>query len=134
MQFESALFFETVEEIYARVFSLMNPRSRVPRIDVRFRKYANANSRIRLHEGHLTVSISDLLEAAPAPIQEALAHVLLGKLFRKPAGVGMLARYRRYLNRGDVRRTLLLVERSVGARSCEIPRVKHTISRKSSKS
>jgi hypothetical protein len=114
MQVETALFFETVEQIYARVFSLINPRTPVPHIDVRFRKYAHANSRIRLHEGHLTVSISDLLEAAPAPIQEALAHVLVGKLFRKAPPLSMLARYRRYLNRGDVRRTLHLVKQKRG--------------------
>jgi head-tail adaptor len=121
MQVENALCFETVEEIYARVFSLINPRSPSPRIEVRFRKYANANSRIRLHEGHLTVSISDLLEDAPAPIQEALAHVLLGKLFRKAPSVAMLARYRRYLNRGDFRRMLHLVKQKRGRKVLRNP-------------
>jgi hypothetical protein len=121
MQVETALFFETVEQIYARVFRIVNPRSAVPQIDVRFCKYANANSRIRLHRGHLTVSISDLLEGAPAPIQEALAHVLLGKLFRKAIPLGMLARYRRYLNRGDVRRTLHLVKQERGRKILQNP-------------
>jgi hypothetical protein len=122
MQVETALFFETVEQIYARVFRLINPRSAVPKIDVRFRKYANANSRIRLHEGCLTVSISDLLEGAPAPIHEALAHVLVGKLFRKAPALSMLARYRRYLNRGDVRRTLHLVKLNRGRKLLRNPR------------
>ncbi len=114
MQVETALFFETVEQIYARVFRGLKPRSPVPHIHVRFRKYANANSRIKLHEGRLTISISDLLEDAPAPIQEALAYVLLGKLFRKAPLSSMLARYRRYLNRADVRRTLHLVKQERG--------------------
>ncbi|MFL6352067.1 MAG: M48 family peptidase [Bryobacteraceae bacterium] len=121
MQVETALFFETVEQIYARVFRVINPRSPVPDIEVRFRKYANANSRIRLLEGRLTVSISDLLEGAPAPIQEALAHLLLGKLFRKPSPLSMLARYRRYLNRGDVRRTLHLVKQKRGRKVLRNP-------------
>jgi hypothetical protein len=121
MQVETALFFETVEQIYARVFSLVNPWASMPRIEVRFRKYANANSRIRLHEGRLTVSISDLLQGAPAPIQEALAHVLVGKLFRKPTPIGMLTRYRRYLNRGDVRRTLHLVKQKRGRKVLRNP-------------
>jgi hypothetical protein len=121
MQVESALYFETVEQIYERVFRLINPRIAVPQIVVRFRKYANANSRIRLHEGQLTVSISDLLEGAPAPIQEALAHVLVGKLFRKAPSLSMLARYRRYLNRGDVRRTLHLVKQKRGRKVLRNP-------------
>lgn len=122
MQVETALFFETVEQIYARVFRVLNPRTPVPRIDVRFPKYANANSRIRLHEGLLTVRISDLLEGAPAPIQEALAHILLGKLFRNSPPLSMLARYRRYLNRADIRRTLHLVKLERGRKVLRDPK------------
>ncbi|MGI8962054.1 MAG: M48 family peptidase [Bryobacteraceae bacterium] len=121
MQVETALFFETVEQIYTRVFSLINPRSRVPPIVVRFRKYANANSRIKLQEGHLTVSISDVLEGAPAPIQEALAHVLLSKLICKTPSLSMLARYRRYLNRGDVRQKLHLLKQKRGRKVLRNP-------------
>jgi hypothetical protein len=122
MQAETALFFETVEQIYARVFRIVNPRTPVPSIDVRFSKYANANSRIRLHEGHLSVNISDLLEGAPAPIQEALAHILLSKLFRKAPPLSMTERYRRYLNRADVRRTLHLVKQERGRKVLRDPK------------
>ena len=34
-------------------------------------------------DGILRVQISDMLEGAPAPVQEALAVILLGKLYRK---------------------------------------------------
>ncbi len=114
MQVETALFFESVEQIYARVFRAFKPRTPLPAITVRFRKYANANSRITLHDGHLRVDISDLLEGAPAPIQEALADILISKLFRKLPAQNILARYRRYLNRADVRRTLHLVKQERG--------------------
>ncbi len=117
MHVESALFFETVEQIYARVFRSVRPRTPLPEITVRFRRYANANSRIRLAEGNLTVDISDLLQGAPAPIQEALAFILLSKLFRKTADQALLARYRRYLNRADVRRTLHLVRQERGRKA-----------------
>jgi len=122
MQLETALFFETVEQIYARVFQILNPRTPVPSIDVQFPKYANANSRIRLHEGHLMVNISDLLEGAPAPIQEALAHILLGKLFRKAPPLSMTERYRRYLNRADVRRTLHVAKQERGRKVLRDPK------------
>ena len=121
MQVETALFFETIEQIYARVFRSFRPRTPVPRITVQFRKYANANSRICLHDDHLRVDISDLLEGAPAPIQEALANILLGKLFRKALDASVLARYRRYLHRPEVRRTLHLVKQERGRKSFRAP-------------
>jgi hypothetical protein len=121
MALETALFFESVEEIYQRVFRCLKPHNPVPDVTVRFRKYANANSRVRLAEGRLTVDISDLLESAPAPVQEALAYVLLGKLYRKRLDPRFLARYRRYLNRSDIRRSLHLVKQERGRKTIRAP-------------
>ena len=122
MQIETALFFETVEQIYERVFRTLKPRTALPRITVQFRKYANANSRIRLEGAQLRVDISDLLEHAPAPIQEALAYILISKLYRKPVANSIAARYRRYLNRADVRRTLHLATQARGRKAFRNPR------------
>ena len=52
MQIESALFFESIEQIYERVFRNILPRTPVPSIAVRFRQYANANSRIGFRKGN----------------------------------------------------------------------------------
>ena len=60
MEIEAALFFESIEQIYAHVFRALKPRTPVPEIVVRYRKYANANSRIRLENGRLVVSISEI--------------------------------------------------------------------------
>jgi hypothetical protein len=114
MQVESALFFETIEQIYLRVFRALRPRTPLPRVTVEFRRYANANSRIRLEDGVLSVTISDVLADAPAPIQEALASILIAKLFRRPVDNNSLTRYRRYLNRPEVRRTLHVAQRERG--------------------
>ena len=122
MQVEAALFFETVEEIYARVFQLLRPRTPLPEILVRYKKYANANSRISLQDGRLLVEMSDLLQPAPAPIQEALASVLLAKLFGKPPDRDCLAQYRHYLNRADVRRNLHSAKRERGRKAYSDPR------------
>jgi SprT-like family len=54
----------------------------------------------------LELRVSDLLENAPAPIFEALAFILIGKLFRKAVPADYANRYRRYLNRRDVRSRL----------------------------
>src|SRR3954451_16366338 len=106
MQVESTLFFETAEEIYGRVFRAVNPRTVLPGISVEFRRFANANSSIRLENGRIDVKITDLLAAAPAPIIEALAYILLSKLYRKPVPRSYNHQYRLYLNRKDVRTTL----------------------------
>jgi hypothetical protein len=117
MHVEAALLFETVEQIYARVFRTLKPRTSAPRITVRFRKYANANSRIRLASGHLHADISDLLEGAPAPIHEALASILIAKLFRKVPDRAAMARYRRFLNQSDIRRMMHLVKQQRGRKT-----------------
>ena len=121
MQVETALFFETTEQIYARVFLALKPRTPLPHIRVEFKKYANANSRITLKDGSLLIQISDLLEGAPAPVQEALANILIRKLYRKDADARALAVYRRYLNRVDVRRTLHLVKNQRGRKQLRAP-------------
>jgi hypothetical protein len=73
---QSSLFFETPEEIYARVFRELRPRAPLPELRVEFRRFANADSFIRLEEGRLEVRISDLLAGAPAPVMEAQAHLV----------------------------------------------------------
>lgn len=106
MQVESTLFFESAEEIYTRVFATLKPRTARPEFHIEFRRFANANSTIRLENGRIEVKITDLLEGAPAPIMEALAYILLSKLYRKPIPPIYSHRYRLYLNRKDVRTTL----------------------------
>ena len=111
---QSSLFFETPEEIYARVFRELKPRTPVPQLQVEFCRFANADSFIRLENGSLKVRISDLLAAAPAPVMEALAYILLGKLYRKPIARLYNHRYRLYLNRKDMRRQASLVRQIRG--------------------
>jgi hypothetical protein len=122
MQVQSALLFESAEEIYLRVFRELKPRTAPPEIVVRYCRYANANSSIRLYDGRMEVKIADVLEGAPAPIQEALAQILLGKLFRRPAAAYWHDRYRRYLNRADMRRSLHLVRQMRGRKQLSGPR------------
>ena len=111
---QASLFFETPREIYARVFRELKPRTAMPELRVEFCRFANADSFIRLEGGRLHVRMSDLLEGAPAPVLEALAHILLGKLYRKPVARMYTHRYRLYLNRRDVRRQADLVRQIRG--------------------
>ena len=111
---QASLFFETPEEIYARVFRALKPRTIIPGLRVEFCRFANADSFIQLKEGRLHVRISDLLEGAPAPVTEALAYILLGKLYRKAVPRVYAHRYRLYLNRRDMRRQAHLVRQIRG--------------------
>lgn len=114
MQVESALFFETPEEIYARVFRQIKPKTAVPQITVSFCEFANANSFIRLAHGAIEVKMTDVLSDAPAPIVEALAYILLSKLYRRPVPMAYNRRYRLYLNRRDVRAAVHRVRQERG--------------------
>src|ERR1700746_2603447 len=114
---ESSLFFESAPELFRRVHREIRPRTPLPKIEVEYKRFANANSDVRLDGGAIRVRISDLLESAPAPVTEALAHILLGKLYRRPAAKQYLHRYRLYLNRKDVRRQIGLVRRARGRKA-----------------
>lgn len=85
----------------------MRPKTPLPEIRVEYCRFANANSFIRIQGGLMRVRISDVLEGAPGPVQEALAFLLVGKLFGKAVAPAYAARYRRWLNRADVRRQLM---------------------------
>ncbi len=122
---QSSLFFETTQQIYARVFRELKPRSALPAIAVEFCRYANANSFIRLENGSIAVKISDLLQGAPAPVMEALAYILLSKLFRKPVPRIYNHRYRLYLNRRDMRHKMHLVRQIRGRKFVSGPGGQH---------
>lgn len=109
----------TPQEIYAKVFRQMRPRAPIPLISVLFRRYANASAKIKLAEGVLEVRIADSLAGAPDGVMEALAEILLSKLFRRPVPAHCNERYRRYLNRRDVRRSLDLIRQIRGRKQVE---------------
>ena len=122
---QTSLFFETPEQIYARVFRELKPRSPLPELRLEFCRFANADSFIRLENGRLTVRISDLLAGAPAPVTEALAYILLGKLYRKQVPRAYTHRYRLYLNRKDMRRKAHLVRQIRGRKFVSGPEGAH---------
>ena len=122
---QSSLFFETPAEIYARVFRTLKPRTPVPELRIEYCRFANADSFIRLEDGRLHVRMSDMLEGAPAPVTEALAFILLGKLYRKPIPRLYSHRYRLYLNRRDVRRQAHLLRQIRGRKFISGPQGAH---------
>src|SRR5579864_992004 len=110
----SPVRLETPEETFLRVFAEMRPRTERPKVEIQFCRFANANSFIRWETGHLHVRICDMLQGAPAAILEALAYILVSKLLRRSTPRQYSERYRRYLNRKDMRRSLHLVRQARG--------------------
>ena len=88
-------------------------------MQVQFKRYASANAQIRLESGTLRLRLADTLEGAPANVMEALAEILLAKLFRRPVPPESNLRYRRYLNRRDIRRSLDVVRQIRGRKQVE---------------
>lgn len=113
------------EHVYARVLRRLRPRTKLPEIRVEFPPWANANAQIKLEDGVLLVRISDTLETAPVDVHEALAEILLAKLYRRPYSRAANDRYRRYLNRRDVRQSLDRVRQSRGRKLMEHPQGEH---------
>jgi predicted metal-dependent hydrolase len=74
----------------------------MPEIRVEFYAFANVNNTIRLREDVIHVRISDLLEGSPDTVLEAIAHILLAKIYRKPIQPLHSTRYRRYVSSHDM--------------------------------
>ena len=63
--------------IFEQEYRALRPRAPMPSIAVRFRRFTSLNTTIRLREGKIFVSLSDLLEGAPEPVLRAIAHILI---------------------------------------------------------
>jgi predicted metal-dependent hydrolase len=85
-----------LQQIFQVAYRDLRPRAPMPPFEIRYRRFVSLNTTIRLREGRLHVSLSDLLEGAPPSVLQAIAHILLAKLYRKPIEPFHADRYRRY--------------------------------------
>ena len=86
----------------------------MPEFRVEFYPFANVNSTIRVRETIVHARISDLLEGAPDTVLEAIAHILLAKIYRKPIAALHSTRYRRYVSSHDISTKAQLVRQLRG--------------------
>jgi len=112
---------EPGKEIFEQVFRNLRPRTPLPEFEVIFRPYADINNVIRLSGGKLRVGLSDLLKKAPRPVLEALATILISKLYRKPIPKQIHTRYRQFLNRQTVRRQAQKIREMRGRKWIGVP-------------
>lgn len=91
----------------------------MPELAVEFFAFVNINNTIRMRQGKLFVRLSDLLEGAPAAVLQAIAHILLAKMYRKPIEQTYATRYRRYISGHDIAGKAHLVRQMRGRKRIE---------------
>ena len=102
--------------VFQEEYRALRPRAPMPPMTVRFRRFTSLNTTIRLREGNIHVSLSDLLEGAPEPVLRAIAHILLAKLYRKPIDAAQNLRYKRFASSGAVTRQTELIRGARGSK------------------
>ncbi len=103
-----------LHSIFETEYRNLRPRAPMPPFLIRFRRFTSLNTTIRLREGKIHVSLSDLLEGAPEPVLRAIAHILLAKLYRKELDPTHTARYRRFTSSESVLRQTELIRQTRG--------------------
>jgi hypothetical protein len=103
--------------IFQQEYRALRPRAPMPPISVRFRRFTSLNTTIRLREGHVHVSLSDLLEGAPESVVRAIAHILLAKLYdKRKLDPAQEIRYKRFASSAAVTRQTELVRAARGSK------------------
>ncbi|HUR36200.1 MAG TPA: hypothetical protein VM009_00180 [Terriglobales bacterium] len=89
-------------QLFEECYRELRPRAPMPEFHVSFYHFTNINNTIRLRGNRILARLSDLLEGAPAPVLQAIAHILVAKLYRKPIDTAHATRYRRYIAGHDL--------------------------------
>lgn len=116
-----------LESIFQTAHRQLKPRTPVPQIRVEFFPFAGLNHTARLHDGYLTIRVSDIFLDAPFDVYHSLAVILLAKLYRKKIDAEYQRIYRLFILRGeiqqrvrDVRHTRSRLSREMGSRGRHI--------------
>jgi predicted metal-dependent hydrolase len=109
-------------QVFEGTYRELRPRAPIPEFVVEFFAFANLNNTIRLRDGKLLVRLSDLLEGAPQSVLNAIAHILLAKMYRRPIEREHANRYRRYVSSHDISQKAHLVRQIRGRKRIESPR------------
>jgi len=104
--------------IFQRMFTRLGCRGRPPRFVIEFYPYASLTHTIRLREDVAAVRLSDLLRGAPVSALEAVAAVLLARLYRRKLPRHLAESYRAYALAADTRKRL---HRLRGLRARSLP-------------
>ena len=97
------------EQIFRRIYTRLSCEGRPPYFVIEYHPYAELTHTIRLREDTAHVRLSDALKPAPRAIIEAVAAILLARLYHKRPPIDLLERYRRFSYARSTRRRLWLL-------------------------
>jgi hypothetical protein len=106
------------EQIFRRIYTRLGCLGRPPQFVIEYHPYANLTHTIRLREEIALVRLSDALEPAPRAVLEAIAAILLSRLYGKCPPDELLDIYRRFSYAQSTRRRILRL-RELRARRAE---------------
>ena len=106
--------FPAGQAIFAQTIAELRPDRPAPQVEAAFYPYASVNHTVRLRGHRVEVRLSDLLEDAPLPVLQALARILIAKLFRRAVPPDATERYRRFLARPAFRARAYGIRRARG--------------------
>lgn len=125
MQLRAGEIFPAAEDtgaIFGRVYRELSRETLPPAVELTVKPYVNTMGKLHLREGVLEVRLSDLMAGAPATVREALAWMLVSKLFRKKPPAHWVRHFRQYLNRSETRRVHQAVRATRGRKYVSGPK------------
>ena len=108
--------------IFQHAYRELRPRAPLPEFQARFYPFSNINNTIRLREGRVVARVSDLLEGAPDEVLQAIAHILVAKLYRKPIDARQNRRYREHVTSKSLRTKAELIRQVRGRKQIATPK------------
>jgi len=97
------------EQIFRRIYTRLGCQGRPPQFVIEYHPYAELTHTIRLREDTAHVRLSDALKPARRAILEAVAAILLARLYHRRPPNELLKRYRRFSYARSTRRRLWLL-------------------------
>jgi hypothetical protein len=95
-------------QIFHRIYTRLGCEGRPPQFVVEYHPYTDLTHTIRLREGTARVRISDALRTAPRVVVEAVAAILLSRLYRRRTPGDLVEIYRQFSCARSTRQRILL--------------------------
>jgi hypothetical protein len=114
-----------LSEVFRRVFSRLRIKSPVVSMGAKFHPFAGLRSTITLRDGVVKARISDVLTEASPLVLEALAEILLARIFRRRPSREAQECYLAYTFRSTIRSRIDAARRERGSKRLLPPRGRH---------
>ena len=111
-----------LDEIFRRVFRRLRIKTPVTRISARFHPFAGLRSTISLRNGEVEARVADVLSDASQVVLEALAEILLARIFRRRPSREARECYLAYTFRPAIRSRIDQTRRQRGVKRLLPPR------------